>query len=58
MPRRPWRTAVFFTPGTRGTMRYELPAYRSGDAFLMGPETHGLPEAMLDALPPKRNRPR
>ena len=37
---------------TRGRTRYDKPRYRSGDAFLMGPETRGLPQAVLDALPP------
>ncbi len=27
-------------------------AYRPGDALLFGPETRGLPQALLDALPP------
>lgn len=36
---------------TRGTTRYDGPRFRSGDAFLLGPETRGLPAAVLDALP-------
>ena len=40
-----------FAFSTRGSRRYDQPAYRPGDAFLMGPETRGLPQALLDALP-------
>jgi tRNA (cytidine/uridine-2'-O-)-methyltransferase len=40
-----------FALSTRGTTRYDLPDYREGDAFLLGPETRGLPQAVLDALP-------
>ena len=41
-----------FALSTRGKTRYDQPGYRAGDAFLMGPETRGLPQAVLDALPP------
>ena len=40
-----------FALGTRGTTRYDKPDYAAGDAFLLGPETRGLPQAVLDALP-------
>ena len=40
-----------FALSTRGTTRYDQPAYEPGDAFLLGPETRGLPQAVLDALP-------
>ncbi len=40
-----------FALSTRGTTRHDEPAYREGDAFLFGPETRGLPQAVLDALP-------
>ena len=36
---------------TRGRTRYDTAAYRAGDIFLFGPETRGLPQAVLDALP-------
>ncbi|MGH8322030.1 MAG: tRNA (cytidine(34)-2'-O)-methyltransferase, partial [Gammaproteobacteria bacterium] len=29
-------------------------SYQSGDAFLFGPETRGLPQTLLDALPPEQ----
>ncbi len=40
-----------FALSTRGTTRYDAPSYTDGDAFLLGPETRGLPQAVLDALP-------
>jgi tRNA (cytidine/uridine-2'-O-)-methyltransferase len=40
-----------FALSTRGTTRYDAPHYEPGDAFLLGPETRGLPQAVLDALP-------
>ncbi|HSM30396.1 MAG TPA: tRNA (cytidine(34)-2'-O)-methyltransferase [Woeseiaceae bacterium] len=40
-----------FALSTRGITRYDAPRYREGDAFLMGPETRGLPQAVLDSLP-------
>ncbi len=39
-----------FALSTRGTTRYDAPAYAPGDAFLLGPETRGLPQEVLDAL--------
>lgn len=40
-----------FAVTTRGHTGYHEPAYRAGDALVFGPETRGLPQAMLDALP-------
>ncbi len=40
-----------FAFSTRGVTRYDQPAFREGDALLFGPETRGLPQAVLDALP-------
>ncbi|MFD0739567.1 tRNA (uridine(34)/cytosine(34)/5-carboxymethylaminomethyluridine(34)-2'-O)-methyltransferase TrmL [Lysobacter koreensis] len=40
-----------FALSTRGTVRHDRPAYAAGDAFLFGPETRGLPEAVLNAVP-------
>ena len=39
---------------TRGTTRHDVPRYARGDAFLFGPETRGLPQAILDAQPPEQ----
>lgn len=35
---------------TRGTTRYDQVAYRADDVLLFGPETRGLPQALLDPL--------
>ena len=43
-----------FALSTRGRTRFDTPAYREGDAFLFGCETRGLPDAVLDALPPEQ----
>lgn len=40
-----------FAVTTRGRTGYHEPAYGEGDALVFGPETRGLPQAMLDALP-------
>ncbi|MDJ0812469.1 MAG: tRNA (cytidine(34)-2'-O)-methyltransferase [Woeseiaceae bacterium] len=40
-----------FALSTRGTTRYDRPRYAEGDVFLLGPETRGLPQSVLDALP-------
>lgn len=36
---------------TRGGRGYTEPVYRDGDAFLLGPETRGLPGDVLESLP-------
>ncbi len=38
---------------TRGRGLYTEMRYRENDALLFGPETRGLPQAMLDELPPE-----
>ncbi|WP_010625887.1 tRNA (uridine(34)/cytosine(34)/5-carboxymethylaminomethyluridine(34)-2'-O)-methyltransferase TrmL [Halomonas sp. KM-1] len=43
-----------FAVSTRGRTGYHEPSYRPGDVLLFGPETRGLPQAMLDALPPEQ----
>ncbi|SDJ99170.1 tRNA (uridine(34)/cytosine(34)/5-carboxymethylaminomethyluridine(34)-2'-O)-methyltransferase TrmL [Billgrantia gudaonensis] len=40
-----------FAVSTRGRTGHHEPAYRPDDALVFGPETRGLPQAMLDALP-------
>lgn len=40
-----------FGLSTRGKVRYDRPDYRAGDAILMGPETRGLPQEVLESLP-------
>jgi tRNA (cytidine/uridine-2'-O-)-methyltransferase len=44
----------WFAVSTRGATRYDQVGYRPGDALVFGPETRGLPQAMLDALPEGR----
>lgn len=39
---------------TRGQQRYDQVAFQAGDALLFGPETRGLPQAVLDDLPPEQ----
>jgi len=43
-----------FALSTRSTTRYDEAKFRAGDALLFGPETRGLPQAVLDALPPEQ----
>lgn len=43
--------ARLFALSTRGSGRHDKVSYRAGDAFVFGPETKGLPQEMLDALP-------
>lgn len=44
----------WFGVSTRAATRHDRIDYLAGDAFVFGPETRGLPQAMLDALPPER----
>jgi tRNA (cytidine/uridine-2'-O-)-methyltransferase len=46
------RPARLFALSTRGEVRHDQPQYATGDAFLFGPETRGLPDEVLDAIPP------
>jgi tRNA (cytidine/uridine-2'-O-)-methyltransferase len=46
MPRR------LFAVSTRGETRYDRVSYRADDALLFGPETRGLPDALLAAVAP------
>lgn len=43
-----------FALSTRNSRSYAEPRYRSGDAFLFGPETRGLPDAVLETLSPEQ----
>lgn len=40
-----------FALSTRNATRYDEVAFAPGDAFLFGPETRGLPEDVLTAIP-------
>ena len=48
--RRDWR---IMSPAvtTHGTQRHDEPRYRENDVFVFGPETRGLPSAVIDAFP-------
>jgi tRNA (cytidine/uridine-2'-O-)-methyltransferase len=40
-----------FALSTKGKQRYDLAAFASGDVFLFGPESRGLPAAILESFP-------
>jgi tRNA (cytidine/uridine-2'-O-)-methyltransferase len=40
-----------FALSTRNTRRFDAPSYARDDAFLFGPETRGLPDAVLATIP-------
>lgn len=44
-----------FAFSTRGRTRHDQPRYRENDALLFGPETRGLPQSVLDALPAEQS---
>ena len=41
-----------FALSTRGQVRFDRVSYQPGDAVVFGAETRGLPDALLDAVPP------
>lgn len=41
-----------FALSTRNSTRYDEARFQEGDALLFGPETRGLPQTVLDGLPP------
>jgi len=48
------RSGRLFAASTRGRGRYDQMRYMPGDIFLFGPESRGLPEAVLAALLPEQ----
>jgi tRNA (cytidine/uridine-2'-O-)-methyltransferase len=46
-----------FALPTKGTQQYDQIAYRQDDVFVFGPETRGLPAALLDSFPEARRIP-
>ena len=48
------RPARLFGVSTRAGQRYDQVEYQAGDALMFGPETRGLPQTLLDELPPGR----
>ena len=49
-----WVEPRVFALSTRNSMRYDEAQFKQGDALLFGPETRGLPQAVLDGLPPEQ----
>ncbi len=43
-----------FALSTRSTTMYTDTQFADGDAVVFGPETRGLPQSLLDSLPPER----
>ncbi len=43
-----------FAFSTRGRANYSTASFHIDDALLFGPETRGLPDAVLESLPPER----
>jgi len=41
-----------FAISTRGSRRYDQARFQAGDAFVFGPETRGLPDAVLNTFEP------
>ncbi|WP_341679438.1 tRNA (cytidine(34)-2'-O)-methyltransferase [Niveibacterium sp. SC-1] len=39
---------------TRGTRRFDAPAYQAGDVFVFGSETAGLPVEIRESFPPEQ----
>ena len=46
--------ARLFALSTHGARRYDEEHYRSGDSFIFGPESRGLPRELLQALGSER----
>lgn len=46
--------ARVFACTTRGRQDYSTVAYRDGDALLFGAESRGLPQEIIDSLPPEQ----
>ena len=44
--------ARLFALSTRGSVRHDTIGFAPGDALLVGPETRGLPDGVLDTIPP------
>lgn len=45
--------ARVFAASTRNSLRYDSVAYAPGDAFLLGPESRGLPDGVLETFAPE-----
>ena len=43
-----------FACEVNGKIRHDRARYQQGDALIFGPETSGIPQALLDSLPPEQ----
>lgn len=48
------RPTRVFALSTHGKTHFYQHAYQSGDAFLFGPESRGLPKALRETMPPEQ----
>ncbi|MEE4192285.1 MAG: tRNA (uridine(34)/cytosine(34)/5-carboxymethylaminomethyluridine(34)-2'-O)-methyltransferase TrmL [Halieaceae bacterium] len=46
--------STLYAFSTRGTKAYSEARFKEGDSLVFGPETRGLPQALLDSLPPEQ----
>jgi len=46
--------STLYTFSTRATKTYSEARFKEGDSLVFGPETRGLPQALLDSLPPEQ----
>jgi tRNA (cytidine/uridine-2'-O-)-methyltransferase len=44
----------WYAVSTRGAQRHDQASFSRGDVFVFGPETRGLPQAILEQCPPER----
>lgn len=49
-----FRDRRLFAVSTKGTRRFDEPAYAEGDVLVFGPETRGLPADLLGGIPEDR----
>ena len=49
-----FRNRRLYAVSTKGRQRYDGAQYASGDAFLFGPESRGLPAEILESIPEQR----
>jgi tRNA (cytidine/uridine-2'-O-)-methyltransferase len=48
------KPARWFAISTRGAIRYDRVQFAAADVFVFGPETRGLPQALLERCPPEQ----
>ncbi len=46
--------STLYALSTRGRCNYSEAVFRAGDSLVFGPETRGLPQSLLDSLPPEQ----